>query len=253
MRSSSRIIRGQDAAELPNWSINLIGMGYENQVEKILSEINGRTLKNKPPTPPATQEELHFIAWEKQLLDREMALEKLERQTLEKAQEQGQKTGYEIGWNQAHNERVALIHATQTIENEFEQFKSQLSEKLLDLAVLVSKKVISDALVAHPKYVAELLNQILENMQLHSKSVSLRANPNTLRILEAQFGDQHMLGSFRMIEDPQQLEGGFLLQHPEGEVDATLQTRWLRAIETLGRNNPMNPTDLNNTPTKDPE
>jgi len=46
-----------------------------------------------------------------------------------------------------------------------------------------------------------------------------------------------------MIEDPKQLQGGFLLQHPEGEVDATLQTRWLRAIEALGRSNPLSPED----------
>ena len=129
------------------------------------------------------------------------------------------------------------------MEAEFERFKSELSEKLLDLAVLVSKKVIGDTLALHPEQAAELLNQVLESMQLHSKAVTLRAHPNTIRVLEAQFGDQQMLGNLRMIEDPKQLQGGFLLQHPEGEVDATLQTRWLRAIEALGRNNPLSPED----------
>lgn len=62
-----------------------------------------------------------------------------------------------------------------------------------------------------------------------------------------------MLGNLRMIEDANQLQGGFLLQHPEGEVDMTLQTRWLRAIEALGRNNPITPDDLNNTSDKDSE
>lgn len=243
MRSSNRIIRGLDAAELPNWSVELIGSRYENPVDRMMAEINRHQTESSTPPPAPTAEELRLKEWEQALARREKQLEELEKDTLKQAEERGQQLGYEAGWNAAHNERVVLVQAASTMEAEFERFKSELSERLLDLAVLVSKKVIGDTLALHPEQAAELLNQVLESMQLHSKAVTLRAHPNTIRVLEAQFGDQQMLGNLRMIEDPKQLQGGFLLQHPEGEVDATLQTRWLRAIEALGRNNPLSPED----------
>jgi flagellar assembly protein FliH len=243
MRSSNRIIRGLDAAELPNWSVELIGSRYENPVDRMMAEINRHQTESSAPPPAPTAEELRLKEWEQALARREKQLEELEKDTLKQAEERGQQLGYEAGWNAAHNERVVLVQAASTMEAEFERFKSELSERLLDLAVLVSKKVIGDTLALHPEQAAELLNQVLESMQLHSKAVTLRAHPNTIRVLEAQFGDQQMLGNLRMIEDPKQLQGGFLLQHPEGEVDATLQTRWLRAIEALGRSNPLSPED----------
>lgn len=243
MRSSNRIIRGLDAAELPSWSVELIGSRYENPVDRMMAEINRHQTESSAPPPAPTAEELRLKEWEQALARREKQLDELEKDTLKQAEERGQQLGYEAGWNAAHNERVLLVQAASTMEAEFERFKSELSEKLLDLAVLVSKKVIGDTLALHPEQAAELLNQVLESMQLHSKAVTLRAHPNTIRVLEAQFGDQQMLGNLRMIEDPKQLQAGFLLQHPEGEVDATLQTRWLRAIEALGRNNPLSPED----------
>lgn len=243
MRSSNRIIRGLDAAELPNWSVELIGSRYENPVDRMMAEIDRHQKEISVPPPVPTEEELRLKEWEAALARREKQLEELEKDTLKQAEENGQQLGYEAGWNAAHNERVVLVQAATTMEEEFERFKSELSEKLLDLAVLVSKKVIGDTLALHPEQAAQLLNQVLESMQLHGKAVSLRAHPNTIRVLEAQFGDQQMLGNLRMIEDPKQLQGGFLLQHPEGEVDATLQTRWLRAIEALGRDDPLTPED----------
>lgn len=244
MRSSSRIIRGLDAAELPNWSVELIGSRYENPVDRMMSELDRQRVEQAAPPPPPSEEEVRLKEWEEALKRREAQIEHLERDTLKQAEERGQQTGYEAGWNAAHNERVVLVQAAKTMEDEFERFKSELSEKLLDLAVMVSKKVLADTLTMHPEQAAELLNQVLDTMQLHSKAVTLRAHPNTIRVLEAQFGDQQMLGNLRMIEDAKQLQGGFLLQHPEGEVDATLQTRWLRAIEALGRDNPLNPEDI---------
>ncbi len=253
MRSSNRIIRGLDAAELPSWSVDLIGDIYQNPVERMMSDADRQKAKNAQPARALSPEEMRLKEWEDALTRREAQLQLLERDTLKEAEEKGQQTGYEAGWNIAHTERVALLQATKSMEDEFERFKLELSDKLLDLAVLVSKKVIADTLTLQPEQAALLLNQVLDSMQLYSKAVTLRAHPNTLRVLEAQFGDQKMLGNIRLMEDPQQLQGGFILQHPEGEVDATLQTRWLRAIESLGKNNPITPDDLSSDPEKDSE
>ena len=248
MRSSNRIIRGLDAAELPSWSVEKIGSHYSTPVERLFGEVARNQPQKNPPKP--TVEEARLKERTEALQRREQEIAELERETLKQAEERGRQAGYEAGWNAAHNERVALLNATKTIEDEFERFKSELSEKLLDLVILVSKKVLANTLDVQTEQATELLNQILDSMQLHGKAITLRAHPQTIAVIEAQFGDQQMLGNLRMVSDPKQLQGGFILQHPEGEVDASLQSRWQRAIESLGRNTPLKPEDLNG---KEPE
>jgi hypothetical protein len=51
MRSSNRIIRGLDAAELPNWSVELIGSRYENPVDRMMAEINRHQTEISAPPP----------------------------------------------------------------------------------------------------------------------------------------------------------------------------------------------------------
>ena len=53
MRSSNRIIRGLDAAELPNWSVELIGSRYENPVDRMMAEIDRHQKESSvPPAAP---------------------------------------------------------------------------------------------------------------------------------------------------------------------------------------------------------
>ena len=163
MRSSNRIIRGLDAAELPSWSVDLIGDIYQNPVERMMSDADRQRAKNAQPAKPLSAEETRLKEWEDALARREAQLKLLERDTLKEAEEKGLQTGYEAGWNTAHNERVALLQATKSMEDEFERFKLELSDKLLDLAVLVSKKVIADTVTLQPQQAALLLNQVLDS------------------------------------------------------------------------------------------
>jgi len=87
-------------------------------------------------------------------------------------------------------------------------------------------------------------------MNLDEKSITLVAHPHTLEVLSAQFGDQRELAGVKLLSDPKQINGGFVLRHPEGEVDATLQSRWLRAIEALDRHIELSEDDLKSDPSK---
>ncbi|WP_370263510.1 FliH/SctL family protein [Limnobacter sp.] len=245
MPSSNRIIRGPQAAELPSWSVDLIGARYNTPVERTFAEVGHVPGQIKHTPPPMSEAEKRLWDWEQSLKQREAHIEQLEREALQRGHEQGQQSGYEAGWDAAHQERALLVQAAQTLETEFEAFKESLSEKLLELAVLVSKKIVADTVEVQSQQAGLILLQLMDSMQLDSKAITLKANAATIAVLEQQFGDHQMLGNLRMVEDPKQLQGGFVLHHPEGEVDATLQTRWLRAIEALGKNTPLQPGDLN--------
>jgi len=100
----------------------------------------------------------------------------------------------------------------------------------------------------HPEHAYLALQDILHSMDLDGKAITLMAHPQTLEVLSAQFGDTQELAGMKLMADPKQIQGGFILKHPEGEVDATLQNRWLRAIEALDRHNELKDSDLESDP-----
>lgn len=77
MRSSNRIIRGVDAAELPNWSVELIGSRFGNPVEKLFAEMGHQQAQEVLPTTPPTDEEIRLNEWEQALNRRENKLTNL--------------------------------------------------------------------------------------------------------------------------------------------------------------------------------
>jgi len=245
MPLSDRIIRGHAAQNLQAWKIDTVGSHHANRVEQLFSTVGAQPHQQAQAQPePLSERELALQAWEAQLAEREAQLSALEHQTRQQAEQEGKQRGYEAGWDAAHHERVALIQAANTLETEFEAFKVQLADKVLDLAVLVAKKVVGDTVTLHTEQATELLRDVLGSMNLDPRQVTLVAHPTTLQVLEAQFGDQQELGGLKLQADPKQLAGGFVLRHPEGEVDATLQSRWLRATEALNRRIEIEPSDL---------
>jgi flagellar assembly protein FliH len=239
MRSSSRIIRGEEAQRLESWSVDSIGSSFDNKVDRLLEELAGELLKRPIVPPPLTEAEQALNDREQALNEREAALTLLEQKTLHKAEEMGQQRGYEAGWNAAHQERIALEQAATSLTEQFETFKNGLSTKLLDLAIAISRKVIADTLELHPEAAAIALKELINSMQLDTTAIVLRAHPQTVRLLEAQLGNMKDLAHMRILEDKNQLQGGFILQHPEGEIDASVESRWLRTIEALGKKTPL--------------
>lgn len=251
MPSSSRIIRGSEAAAYQSWNAQLLGTDYDSPVDRLLTEISrthGTTLVHKAlassQEPEPTAEELRLAAREQALNEREAQIAQLEQQAIERGQQQGLQQGYDAGWDAANQERLLIAQAAAQLHDEFEQYKAGLADQLLSLAIAVSKKVLADSLQANPQHAKMLLEQVLDSHQIKTESLILLAHPRTLAALQAQVDQAHHLGGVRLVEDVSQLPGGLVLRHSEGEVDASLQTRWARALEALGQESPLTPQDL---------
>ncbi|MCQ8897757.1 FliH/SctL family protein [Limnobacter humi] len=246
MPSSNRIIRGAEASTFTGWNIDLLGNHYEGPVDRLLTEISQDRPAPEllPKRRELSEEEIRLQNWEMVLREREAQLTGLEEEAQQRGYKQGQQQGYAEGFEQAEQERQTLTAVAAQINDQFEQYKTQLADKLLALAVSVSKKVLADTLQAHTDHAALLLNQVLDGLQLDGKAMTVRAHPSTLAQLKQHLGEDHTLGNVRWVEDPQQLPGGLVLQHAEGEVDASIQTRWMKAIEALGLDTALTPADL---------
>lgn len=245
--SNPRIIRGDQAKQFQNWNVTTFGPQYQSQVDRLLTEISREHPQEAiiPEPPPPTEEEIRLQNWAMELKEREAQLADLEEEAVQRGFAHGQKVGYEAGHQEAQQERDLLVQAAESLDREFEQFKHQLSEKLLDIALLTSKKILADTLALHPENAALLLEQMIDSMQLHNEAITLRCNSKTRQAIIKQFGPTDTLSKTRFVEDPHQISQGFILQHPEGEVDLSLKTRWQRLTEALGKDTPLTKEDLN--------
>lgn len=243
--SNPKIIRGMAAADLPSWSIDPVGSQFNNKVDRLLQELSGH-FGDHPTRKPVvlTPEQQALMERKRELDEREARIAALEQQTLREAEEKGTQRGYEAGWDAAHQERHALVGMAESLNQQFEAFKTSLADKVLDLAIEVSKKVIGDTVELQTEYATRLLEDMVHSMRLNADEVSLSAHPETLKVLEAQIGDTRELAKIKLVSDPRQLNGGFILHHPEGEIDASMQTRWLRVVEQLGKNEPLTPDEV---------
>lgn len=238
MPLSDRIIRGEQAKKLTNLEFGSVGHKANNPVERLYSDI-GTLFPTEPKQVPLSEEEQRLRDWEDRLKAREQALDELERKTLEEATETGQQRGYEAGWDAAHHERTVLIQAANSLNEEFKNFQTELGDKVLDLACLVAGKILGDSVEQNLTQAAAALQEIMHTMNLRAENLTLLAHPQTLEALKAQFGDQSEMSGIKLRADTNLMSGGFVLQHPEGEIDASMETRWARTIEALGRKIPL--------------
>jgi flagellar assembly protein FliH len=239
MPSSKRIIRSLEAKHFQTLQFESIGSPFSNPVERLLGELcQGKNALPLTPAKPLSAEEQKLQSWEEALHQREHNLNKLEQITREAAHTQGLEQGYQEGFSNAQAERQTLAHLAQMMQSEFEQLKNQLAQKILDLAVLATRKVLTDTIEVHPEATLQLLHTVLEQMQLEPKNLTLKAHPNTLHLLQNHFKDNPNWSTLQWHEDPQLQIGGFVLHHAAGAMDATIEKRWHQAMASLGVENP---------------
>lgn len=248
MPSSDRIIRGAQADEFQQWSVKLLGEAFEGPVDRLLTQIS----RDRPGLPdlqakiiPSSPAEEQLSLREQALLARELQLNELEDQARQQGFAQGREQGYEAGWVEAAQERHALSELTTQMAAEFEALKRTLADKVVQLSVMVAKKVLADSLHAHPEHAAVLVQELVEQLALDPQSLTVKANPATLTQLRNHLRDDPAFGALKWSSDPNQLPGGVVLSHPEGAVDASLSTRWGRIMETLGQQEALTAEDLN--------
>ncbi len=241
MPLSKKILRGNSNNDLEKANLSHIGPVVKNPVEKLYKSLPHHV--PKPAKVELTDEQKALLAWEKKLKHRETQITALEQHTIEQATQIGQQRGYEAGWEKAEHERITLKQAAETLHEEFEAFKTQLAEKILDLACLIARQTLNEMIESNSELAILTFRKLFDSMELTPEKITLLAHPHTLEILKNQFGQDTELQSIRLRPDPNQMKGGFILKHPEGEIDANMQTRWQKVIQQLDRKLPLSITN----------
>jgi len=157
---------------------------------------------------------------------------------IERIHEEARKEGYDAGYEEAtargRMEAMQLHGLVQNLEAAMSSLDQEVADEILAVAIEVARQMVRHSLARHPESVAELIREAL--LQLPQAHAMVHLNPDDLAMVRDYLGEQLTHGGHRLVEDATVARGGVRIDAAGSQIDATLQTRWRRIMDNLGRN-----------------
>lgn len=163
---------------------------------------------------------------------------------VEEIQRQAREEGYREGLQQGHGEGRAqgeeevrreaarLAAAARALEDRLAGLEQEVGEEVMALALALAREVVRHELATRPESLADVVREALA--QLPHQHAAIHLNPGDASLVRAHVGDQLAHAGHRIFEDPRLSPGECLVEAGGSQVDAGLEARWRRVVETLG-------------------
>ncbi|MBG6248510.1 MULTISPECIES: flagellar assembly protein FliH [Symbiopectobacterium] len=176
----------------------------------------------------------------------EAELESMREQTMRQAREagfaEGRQQDYDAGYQEgltsgtqqgtqdALLQQQPMIEHMQQLVSSFQQtldaMDSAIPARLTQLALTVAKQIIGQASLCDGTALQHQIQQLIQQEPLFSGKAQLRVNPSDLERVEAALGPTLEQHGWRLLADGQLHPGGCKVSAEEGDLDASLATRW---------------------------
>jgi flagellar assembly protein FliH len=161
-------------------------------------------------------------------------LEQIRQQAYDEGYAQGQEAGYAAGAQQVRAE-IGQIHAAmQQLHTELNQFDTQLAQSLLDLALEVARKMTAETLQAKPEVILGIVSEAIGSLPHFNQHAHLVLHPEDAELVRKHMGDQLSHSGWKLMNDNRIARGGCRVETAHTRVDATVEARWKRIVESIG-------------------
>ncbi|BET97131.1 flagellar assembly protein FliH [Xenorhabdus taiwanensis] len=151
-------------------------------------------------------------------------------QGYEQGVQEGRQAGQEQGLQEAKQQQQVIIDQWKTLLTDFSHsldgLDTVIASRLMQLALTAAQHILGQPAVCDG---TALLNQIREFIQqepMFSGKPQLRIHPQNIPLVEQQLGEVLALHGWRLIADNKLHPGGCKVSADEGDMDASLATRW---------------------------
>lgn len=146
----------------------------------------------------------------------------------------GQTEGQAEGQAQARDTAARMAEILESLEQAIGGIEQDIAQQLLETAVEIASQVLRQSLRIKPELVLPVVREALTTLQPGSNHLALLVHPDDAALIRARMGDHLAHNDWRIIEDESLTRGGCKVELGASEVDATLETRWKRVLETIG-------------------
>lgn len=144
--------------------------------------------------------------------------------------QEGLAQGLEQGQAQAQQQQIPLHARMQQLVSEFQHtldaLDSVIASRLMQMALEAARQVIGQAPIVDNSALIKQIQALLQQEPLFSGKPQLRVHPDDLQRVEDMVGATLNLHGWRLRGDPSLHHGGCKISADEGDLDASVATRW---------------------------
>jgi len=164
----------------------------------------------------------------------------------DEARQNGHQAGYQAGYDEGLKAAEQAAQAAQaaqleqlagmisSLQNSLKTIDQTVADQLLKLAVEIAAQIICGALAVKDDFLLPIIREAITALPLHHGHAQLRINPADAVTIRAQLGEQFAQTGIQIVEDSEISPGGCNLRAGTSEVDASIETRWKRVLESIG-------------------
>jgi flagellar assembly protein FliH len=160
------------------------------------------------------------------------------RQALDEAYKRGLHDGFHAGRTQAAEElgakRLAFEDLIASMQQQFATLDKDVGDALTKLAFGLAAQVTRHEVGQRPEMVASIVRDALSELSIRATHPALLLHPDDHRFITPQLGKDLKLRGCRIVADPGVTPGGCRIVSETSEVDATIESRWERALLNMG-------------------
>jgi flagellar assembly protein FliH len=144
--------------------------------------------------------------------------------------QEGLAQGLEQGLAQAQQQQIPLHARMQQLVSEFQHtldaLDSVIPSRLMQMALEAARQVIGQAPIVDNSALIKQIQGLLQQEPLFSGKPQLRVHPDDLQRVEEMVGATLSLHGWRLRGDQTLHHGGCKISAEEGDLDASVATRW---------------------------
>ena len=157
---------------------------------------------------------------------------------IQRIQQQAYQEGFAAGMKDGRAESQALAHRLQTmllaLNHSMGQFEEAMAQEIMDLALDIARQMVRSALEAEPALVLAVVREAIESLPQINQNPTLVLHPQDAQLVREMLAQDYQGDAWRIVEDPQMERGGCRVETASSEIDANMEDRWKRIVNSLG-------------------
>lgn len=155
--------------------------------------------------------------------------------------QEGRATGYAEGRAAAEEEIKAEVARVQTLVARLEQdlctVDQQMADQLLELALALTKKMVTQALKLKPELIVPIVQEAIRHLPNAMQHPRLYLHPDDAQLVATHLSEQITQENWSIREDEQLSRGGCRIEANGCEINGDLGVRWQKVLSALGQQN----------------
>jgi len=172
--------------------------------------------------------------------DVQLSGKQMAQRALEAAYQRGLAEGFRAGSAHVGNESAEMTKRidafVESVQSQYANMDSEVADAVLNLSFSLARQVVRSELELRPELVASSVRDALGSLASKATYPTLYLNPSDIGLIKPALDEELKLRGCRLVPDPAIKRGGCRLESDSSHVDATIESRWERALHNMGYN-----------------